>query len=138
VTAALAVAEIGERSETRCIGKDTRMAILELVQPQPDWMGALGVALTRPPGVPERRSGDDPWLADPDGRPRRISDDLAWFRQALDDPPEAGLRPLDATATVGAWESGDGELVARLARLRDRGVLDAAGFLLHDPDPALG
>jgi hypothetical protein len=114
------------------------MAILELVQPQPDWMGALGVALTRPPGVPERRSGEDPWSAEPPApRPRRISDDLAWFRQALDDPAEAGLRPLDETATVAAWESADGELVARLARLRDRGVLDAAGFLLHDPEAAL-
>lgn len=112
------------------------MAILELVQPQPDWMGALGVALTRPPGVPERRAGEDPW-SPPDDRPRRISDDLAWFRQALDDPAEAGLKPLDETATVAAWESGDGELVARLSRLDARGILDAAGFLLHDPDPAL-
>jgi hypothetical protein len=116
------------------------MAILELVQPRPDWLGALGVALTRPPGVPERRSGEDPWNTEAAGhaeRPRRISDDLAWFRQALDDPPSAGLRPLDETATVAAWESGDPELEARLARLDERGVLDAAGFLLHDPDLAL-
>jgi hypothetical protein len=98
-------------------------------------MGALGVALTRPEGVPERRRGDDPWRPAADGRPRRISDDLAWFRQALDDPAEAGLRPLDHTATVAAWESADGELVGRLARLDDRGILDAAGFLLHDPEP---
>jgi hypothetical protein len=28
-------------------------------------------------------------------------------------------------------------LVARLSRLDARGILDAAGFLLHDPDPAL-
>jgi hypothetical protein len=111
------------------------MAILELVQPQPDWMGALGVALTRPPGIPERRADEDPWNATATAaRPRRISDDLAWFRQALDDPRDAGLQPLDETATVAAWESGDDELLARLARLRDRGVLDAAGFLLHDPE----
>jgi hypothetical protein len=112
------------------------MAILELVQPTPDWTGALGVALTRPPGVPERRANDDPWK--PDGaadRPRRISDDLAWFRQAVDEPAEYGLKPLDATASVGAWEA-DEVHTARLARLRDRGVLDAAGFLLHDPDDA--
>jgi hypothetical protein len=116
------------------------MAILELVQPQPDWMGALGVALTRPPGVPERRGEEDPWSPTPDNRPRRVSDDLAWFRQALDDPVQAGLTPLDATATVAAWETPDADLVARLARLRDRGILDAAGFLLHDqdPEPALG
>jgi hypothetical protein len=116
------------------------MAILELVQPQPDWMGALGVALTRPPGVPERRLGEDHWNPEAQQvakRPRRISDDLAWFRQALDDPAEAGLKPLDESATVAAWESGDSDLIARLNRLDQRGILDAAGFLLHDPDMAL-
>jgi hypothetical protein len=114
------------------------MAILELVQPRPDWMGALGVALTRPPGVPERRADDDPWSPSaPADRPRRASDDLAWFRQALDDPADAGLRPLAETASVAAWESADGDLIARLARLDERGILDAAGFMLHDPDMAL-
>jgi hypothetical protein len=116
------------------------MAILELVRTQPDWTGALGVALTRPPGVPERRAGEDPWSPGSTAvaaRPRRISDDLAWFRQALDDPADAGLRPLAETASVAAWESADDELVARLARLDERGVLDAAGFMLHDPDLAL-
>lgn len=114
------------------------MAILELVQPEPDWMGALGVALTRPPGVPERRVGENPWRQPKgDDRPRRISDDLAWFRQALDEPVEYGLRPLNETATVAAWETPNSELVDRLQRLRDRGVLDAAGFLLHDSDVAL-
>ena len=95
------------------MGMTESMAILELVQPQPDWMGALGVALTRPPGVPERRSGEDHWNpeAKPAAeRPRRISDDLAWFRQALDDPAEAGLKPLDESATVAAWESDDYDL----------------------------
>lgn len=112
------------------------MAILELVQAEPDWMGALGVALTRPPGVPERRMGEDPWAPPPaPTRPRRASDDLAWFRQALDDPAGAGLSPLDSSATVAAWETPDAELIGRLARLRDRGILDAAGFLLHDSDP---
>jgi hypothetical protein len=116
------------------------MAILELVQPRPDWMGALGVALTRPPGVPERRGGEDPWT--PEGtaiaeRPRRISDDLAWFRQALDDPAQAGLKPLDESASVAAWDTADSDLIARLNRLDERGILDAAGFLLHDPDLAL-
>jgi hypothetical protein len=104
-------------------------------------MGALGVALTRPPGVPERRGDEDPWDADAAAgrvpRPRRVSDDLAWFRQALDDPAGAGLRPLGQTASVAAWDCGDPELTARLTRLDDRGILDAAGFMLHDPDVAL-
>jgi hypothetical protein len=113
------------------------MVILELVQPRPDWMGALRVALTRPSGVPERRSGEDPWQPRPTGRPRRISDDLAWLRHAMDDPAQNGLRPLDDTATVAAWESEDPGLGERLARLRDRGALLEAGFLLHEPDHEL-
>jgi hypothetical protein len=107
--------------------------ILELVQPRPDWLGALQVALTRPPGVPERRSGDDPWLPRSD-RPRRISDDLAWFRDAMDEPTRHGLRPLDESAAVGVWEPDGRELADRLERLDDRGVLLAAGFMLHAPD----
>ncbi len=64
-------------------------------------------------------------------RPRRISDDLAWLRQAIDEPEPHGLHGLGETAAVAAWEP-DGEAAARLDRLRDRRVLDAAGFLLHD------
>jgi hypothetical protein len=108
------------------------MALLELVHARPDWVGALGVALSRPPGVPERRAGEDPWHDDATSeRPRRISDDLAWLRQAIDEPEPNGLRGLGETAAVGAWEP-SGEAAARLDRLRDRRVLDAAGFLLHD------
>jgi hypothetical protein len=114
------------------------MAILELVKEKPDWSDALAVALTRPPGVPERRSGEDPWNPDPSvERPRRISDDLAWFRRAVDHPTDHGLQPLDGTAAVNAWESDDPGPLGHLARLRDRGVLDAAGFLLHEPELAL-
>ena len=114
------------------------MTILELVDTRPNWLAALDVALTRPPGVPERRAGEDPWAPPPVGRPRRIADDLAWFRDAMDEPDSYGLRPLDGTAAVGAWEA-DGEdesVTGRLARLRDRGVLQAAGFLLHEPEHA--
>src|SRR5215213_8220363 len=94
------------------------MALLELVNAQPDWMGALGVALSRPPGVPERRSGTDPWHEDAAAeRPRRISDDLAWLRQAMDEPERNGLRGLGGTAAVAAWEP-SGEAAARLDRLR--------------------
>jgi hypothetical protein len=108
------------------------MALLELVHQRPDWMEALGVALTRPPGVPERRTGEDPWTEDSaQDRPRRISDDLVWLRQAIDEPEPHGLRGLGDTAAVAAWEI-DPDAVARLDRLRERRVLDAAGFLLHD------
>jgi hypothetical protein len=108
------------------------MALLELVHERPDWVGALGVALSRPPGVPERRAGEDPWQDDGGAeRPRRISDDLAWLRQAMDEPGPNGLRGLGESAAVAAWEP-SGEAAARLDRLRDRRVLDAAGFLLHD------
>jgi len=111
------------------------MAILELVKERPDWHGALAVALTRPPGVPERRSGEDPWNPDPSiERPRRISDDLAWFRRAVDEPGDHGLQPLDPSAAVSAWENRSDAPLEHLTRLRERGVLDAAGFLLHEPD----
>jgi hypothetical protein len=113
------------------------MTILELVQPRPDWLRALQIAMTRPPGVPERRGGEDPWAAPTTERPRRISDDLAWFRNAMDEPDEHGLRSIgDESAAVGAWESDDPELVPRLTRLEERGVLTAAGFLLHQPEAA--
>jgi hypothetical protein len=107
------------------------MPLLELVHARPDWMGALGVALTRPAGVPERRGGEDPWKDGGTDRPRRVSDDLAWLRQAMDEPERNGLRGLGDTAAVAAWEP-TREAVARLDRLRERRVLDAAGFLLHD------
>lgn len=124
------------RVATPAYGNMAVMAILELVDHQPDWLAALAVALARPPGVPERRSGEDPWRPSPQGRPRRASDDLAWFRDAMDEPDSNGLRPLSDTAAVAAWEAEgeDGVVRQRLGRLRDRGVLQAAGFLLHEPD----
>ena len=114
------------------------MAVLELVTSRPDWMGALTVALTRPQGVPERRAGENPWEpgAGRAERPRRISDDLAWLRQAYDEPEENGLRPLEDTAAVAAWAI-DPACKDRLERLRERHVLDAAGFLMHEEEPAL-
>jgi hypothetical protein len=111
------------------------MAILELVKEKPDWQGALAVALMRPPGVPERRKGEDPWNPDLSVvRPRRISDDLAWFRNAVEDPGSHGLEQLDESAAVSAWEPRTDAPLDHLNRLRERGVLDAAGFLLHEPD----
>ena len=84
---------------------------------------------------PESRSGaraEAPWTVDLD-RPRRISDDLAWLRSAYDEPEEHGLLTLEDTAAVAAWRVGEGDdLEARFSRLRARGILDAAGFLVHD------
>jgi hypothetical protein len=112
--------------------------MLELVRDRPDWLAALGVALTRPPGVPERRKDEDPWKPEnAESRPRRIADDLAWLRQAYDEPEPNGLKPLPESAAVAAWDP-DPDCAPRLGRLRDRQVLDAAGFLLHEAhDPAL-
>ena len=111
------------------------MALLELVGPRPDWMAALEIALTRPAGVPERRSGEDPFDPSPPDpqRPRRISDDLAWLRQAVDEPARFGLETVeDGSAAVAVWRAEQDEPVTRLCRLRDRGILDAGGFLLHE------
>ena len=106
------------------------MALLELVEPKPDWLQALGAAVERPPGVPERRE-------QPTGErrterreeQRRVADDLAWLREAVERPEDYGLEELRGTAAVAVWKTGDG--VDRLQRLQERGVLDAAGFLLH-------
>lgn len=109
------------------------MLTLELVAESPDWMRALRVALTRPPGVPERRAGQDPWAPPATARPRRISDDLSWLRAVMDNPRAHGLHELGNTAAVGIWELSDknSELRERMQRLDDRGVLDAAGFFLR-------
>lgn len=109
------------------------MAMLELVAQRPDWLRALEVAMTRPPGVAERRSDEDPWAPAATDRPRRVSDDLVWLRQAFDEPEDHGLRLMPDSAAVAAWETReeDAAVLERVARLRDRGVLDAAGFLVH-------
>jgi hypothetical protein len=111
------------------------MMLLEQVAERPDWMSALAVAITPPAGVAERRSPeDDPWAPQPADRPRRISDDLVWLRDAMDEPAEHGLTPVgepdDAVATWRAEPSS----AERLVRLRNRGVLDAAGFFIPESD----
>jgi hypothetical protein len=111
------------------------MALLELVRHEPDWLAALEVAFTPPPGTPERRGDDDPWDGEPAGekKPRRISDELLWLRHAIEDPGTSGLTQLPESAAVGMWDAEDACL-RRLCRLRDRKVLDAAGFLLHEAE----
>lgn len=108
------------------------MLTLELVAERPDWLGALQAALTLPPGVTDRRAGQDPWAAPPVTRPQRISDDLSWLRSAMDEPEACGLHELDGTAAVAFWEASDedAEPSEHLLRLDQRGVLGAAGFLL--------
>jgi hypothetical protein len=51
----------------------------------------------------------------------------------MDEPADCGLQGLGDTAAVGAWIP-DAEASKRLGRLRDRRVLDAAGFLLHEEE----
>jgi hypothetical protein len=112
------------------------MALLELVRHEPDWLAALEVAFTPPPGVSERRHEEDAWEGEaPQGEeePRRISDELLWLRHAIEDPETSGLTPLPDSAAVGMWDAEEACL-KRLCRLRDRKVLDAAGFLLHEAD----
>ena len=108
--------------------------MLELIHVSPNWRGALSVALVRPTGVPERRHNDDPWERDRTDRPRRLTDDLAWLRGALDDPEPNGLKPLADRDVIVAWQPDEG-VVERLRRLRDRAVLDAAGFALFENEP---
>jgi hypothetical protein len=109
--------------------------LLELVQDKPSWGDALATALLLPRGMGERRQDQDPWSPATD-RPRRISDDLAWLRSAVDDPEMYGLRMLEGTAAAGAWEVTDNDRAAdHLGRLEERGVLEAAGFLVHEGDP---
>ena len=110
--------------------------MLELVHMSPNWLGALSIALVRPTGMPERRQAEDPWEGRT-RRPRRLTDDLAWLRGALDDPEAHGLRPLADRDVVVAWMP-DASSVERLRRLRDRAVLEAAGFHLIEDEPSRG
>ena len=105
--------------------------MLELIHVSPNWIGALSVALVRPNGVPERRHREDPWEPGDAQRPRRLTDDLAWLRVALEDPEPNGLQPLGVGHAVAAWMP-DASGTKRLRRLRDRHVLEAAGFLLFE------
>ena len=105
--------------------------MVQLLCERPNWLGALSVACRRPRGVPERRRGPDPdpRKPAPTNHPPRATDDLAWLREAFEDPAAYGLRRVPARSAVAAWEP-DVSGAARLQRLSDRHVLEAAGFLL--------
>ena len=111
------------------------MLTLELVAQQPDWMSGLQVALSCPPGVPERRTEEDRWAAPSTSRLRRISDDLSWLRAALVQPQAHGMHELRGDRRqrwfVGQAIETDAGLRERFQRLKERGVLDAAGFLFR-------
>jgi hypothetical protein len=110
--------------------------MLELTHVNPHWLGALSVALVRPTGGPERRDGQDPWQQRGRApRSRRVTDDLAWLRVALRDPEPNGLHPLPHGSAVAAWVPDD-DAVERLRRLRDRAILEAAGFRLFEDEAA--
>ena len=110
------------------------VAAFELVRPEPDWEGALARALERPAGVKERRRSDAPREGGGGAPRRRIADELAWLRDVVDDPEAHGFACRSAAAQI--WyptgEADSEETLERLSKLRDRGVLDAAGFLLHE------
>lgn len=111
------------------------VVLLEQMRASPAWRAALEAALNRPPGVPERRSAENPWDPGAVERPRRATDDLAWLRQAVDEPGAMGLQAVDdEDPRVKVWEVGDPVLVERMERLLERGILDAAGFQLHRAD----
>ncbi len=111
------------------------VVLLEQTRPSPAWWLALEVAMALPSGVPERRANEDPWATGPGERPRRATDDLAWLRQAIDEPGAMGLTAVDdEDARVRVWEIGDPGLTERLERLLARGILEAAGFHLHRAD----
>ena len=55
---------------------------------------------------------------------------------AIEEPEASGLTRLPESAAVGMWDAEEGYL-KRLCRLRDRKVLDAAGFLLHESEDEL-
>jgi hypothetical protein len=113
------------------------IAAVELIRPKPDWEAALARAMSRPAGVPERRSRPSDSAAPQDGRPRRrIADELAWLREVIDEPQSHQFERAAEAAQLW-WPTGDADspdTLQRLTKLRDRGVLDAAGFLLHDED----
>ena len=127
-------ADVIARILPRTRGDSGEMALLELVRHEPDWLAALEVAFTLPPGSDERRHDENLWDGEPpEEQSRRISDELLWLRHAIEEPEASGLTPLPESAAVGMWDAEDACL-SRLCRLRDRQVLDAAGFLLHEAE----
>src|SRR3954453_2005294 len=98
--------------------------MLELLRERPNWLGALSVALTRPPGVTERRTGEDPWsTTEVRARRRRITDALGGLPAAMEDPAVSGLRETPRRDAIPAWAP-DEHALERLARLRERHVLE--------------
>ena len=63
-----------------------------------------------------------------------ITDELIWLRDLIEEPTAHGFETETGAAHLW-WPVGDtdtSDTLERLKRLRERGILDAAGFLLHD------
>ena len=106
--------------------------MLELVHARPDWMGALGRRAdpsrrASPSGAAARIRGT---TTAPSARAGSPTTSRGCARRSTSPSPTA-CAGLGDTAAVAAWEP-TSEAQARLDRLRERRVLDAAGFLLHD------
>ena len=80
--------------------------MLELIRVTPELARCALRGADAPAGrarAPDRRG---PLAARTAARPRRITDDLAWLRVALEDPELHGLRPIPRQA-VAAWAPDD-------------------------------
>ena len=115
-----------DQSESGQPGIGARMAMLELVHARPDWMGALGVALTRPAGRARaaRRRGSVAATTPPSARAGSPTTSRGCARRSTS-PRANGLRGLGDTAAVAAWEptseaAGAAGPAARPARARRR------------------
>ena len=110
----------------------TPILALALHDDRPDWERALGQATTPPPGGVERRAARSD-RARPDRPRRRITDDLALLRDAIDEPDAWGLRQADDEHAGLLWSPASehprtGDLLGACERLDARGVLEASGF----------
>lgn len=64
---------------------------------------------------------------------RRVTDDLALLRAALEDPRSFGLEPAAGRHSGTMWrladgDGGAGEIVDACERLQRRGILEASGL----------
>src|SRR5436190_19367515 len=108
------------------------VAAIELVRHEPDWPAALARALSRPAGLPERRSRPETPANDAGAPRRRIADELAWLREVIDEPGAHSFELASAAAQLW-WQTGEGVALVDLERLanhRDSGSYISARRLV--------